>query len=78
MTKLAQGCADGRRGGVAPPSIFKFARKLVKSQLGSKRVGHSIFCDLFLLLSNNLITIGGQLVRTPPNRYLGISLNWSM
>ena len=35
------------------------------SQAGSKRVGHGIFCDL-LFVSPNLVTIVGQLVRTPP------------
>ena len=55
-----QGCADGGMGSVAPPSIFKFARKLVKSQPCCKRVGHSNFCDLFL------VTIVGQFVKMPP------------
>ena len=30
-----------------PPNIFKFARKLVKSQPCCKGVGHTIFCDSF-------------------------------
>ena len=50
--------------GLCAPYIFEFIRKLVKILPGYKSVGHSIFCDLFF--SNNLVTIVGQLVRTPP------------
>ena len=53
--------------GVAPPNIFKFARKFVKSQSRSKRVGHCPFCDLLL------VTIVGQLVKTPPPPTEGVS-----
>ena len=54
------GAKDVPMGGVVPPSISTFARKLVKSQPFCKRIGHSIFCDL------SLVTIVGQLVKTPP------------
>ena len=54
-------------GGIAPPNIFKLARKLVKSQQCCKRVGHSIFCNYFLEI------IVGQLVKTPPPQTEGIS-----
>jgi len=46
--------------GVAPPNISLIARKLVKRQPCWKRVGNSNFCDPFLL------TMVGQLVKTPP------------
>ena len=62
---------EGTWGDIAPPNIFKFARKLVKRQPCCKRDGNSIFCDLFLLV------IVGQLVKTPPNRKcLGTSLTF--
>ena len=55
----------GGVGGVVPPNIFKFARKLVKKQPSCKRVGKRIF----------LVTIVDQLVNPPPNsRCLGTSL----
>ena len=34
-------------GALCPPNVAKSARKLVKSQSCIKRVGHSIFRDLF-------------------------------
>ena len=43
-----------------PPNIFKFTRKLVKSQPCCKRVGHNIFCVLLL------VTIVGQSVKPSP------------
>ena len=70
-----QGCADGgmEGGHVKPPRIFKLARKLVKSQQCCKRVGHSIFCELFFLL-----TVVGQFFKAPPpplnGKCFGISL----
>jgi len=70
-----QGCANwGACGASCTPNIFKFASKLVKRQLCCKRVGDSIFCDLFL------VTIVGQLVKTLPsrnNRCLSTSLTIS-
>ena len=45
-----------RLGGVGvsrPPNIFKFARKLVKRQPCCKKVGNSIFCDLFFFSNNS-------------------------
>ena len=59
-------------GGVAPPNNFKFARKLVKISQAAKTVGHSIFCDLFFS-NNSLVTMVGQLVRTPPPPTEGVS-----
>ena len=38
----------GGVGGRHTPNIVKCARKLVKIQSRCKRVGHNIFCDLFL------------------------------
>ena len=55
--------------GIAPPSIFKFAKTLVKRHPRCKRAGNSIFCDLFVL-----VAIVGQLVKQPPRRCLGTSL----
>ena len=57
-----QGYANGGHGGITPPNIFKFVKKLVKSLLCCKTVGHNIF-------------LVGQLVKPPLNRKcLGISL----
>ena len=42
----------GDVGGRHAPSIFKIARKLIKSQPCCKRNGHTIFCD-FVLFSNS-------------------------
>ena len=42
-------CRLGASGGVKPPNIFKFARKLIKRQPCCKRIVKSIFCDLFFL-----------------------------
>ena len=47
------------------PQYFQICKKVGKSYPGSNRVGLSIFCDLYLF-SNNVVTIVGQLVRTPP------------
>ena len=58
----------GSLGGRDAPNIFKFARKLVK------RVGYSVSSDLFIVIfNNNLVTIVGQLVRTPPPPTEGVS-----
>ena len=61
--------------GVAPFNIFKLQKSWSKVSQATKRVGHSTFCDHFF--SNNLVTIVGQLIRTPPplnRRCLGTSL----
>ena len=62
-----QGCADGKTwGGRCAPLIFSnLQESWSKVSQAAMRVGHSIFCDLFVCFSNNLVTIG-QLVRTPP------------
>ena len=64
-----QECADGGCGGAScPHQYFQICKKVgQKGQPGSKWVGHSIFCDL-VVFSNNLVTIVGQLVRTPPQQ----------
>ena len=46
----------GGRGGVAPPNVFKHARKLVKRQPCCNRVSNSTLSDLFL--SNNSEPVG--------------------
>ena len=51
-----QGCAIGGRGGVAPPNIFKFARKLSKVS----------WPQYFPWPCFVLVTIVGQLGKTPP------------
>ena len=60
------------RGGTSRPSIFSnLQESWSKVSQAAKRVGHSIFCDL--LFSNNLVTIVGQLIRTPPPSTDGVS-----
>ena len=55
------------KGGVAPPNIFKFARKFVKIVSQAARGLATVFSvNISLFFSNNLVTIVGQLVRTPP------------
>ena len=51
----------GCEGSSHPSNMFKFPRKLVKSQPYCKSIGPSIFCYHFVL-----VTIMGQLVKTPP------------
>ena len=70
----AQCCADGSVGALRSPMISNLQGSWSKASQAAKRVDHSIFCDLFL--SNNLVTIVGQLVGTPPpnKRCLGTSL----
>ena len=55
------GWSDGGVGGVAPPNIFKFVRKLIKSLSCTKRVRHSICYELLFFL----VIIVGQLVAIP-------------
>ena len=55
------GGVRGRR----TPNIFKFARKLVKKASQAARGLATVFSVTFYF-SNNLVTIVGQLVRTPP------------
>ena len=45
-----QGCAVGVRGGVAPLIFSNLQESWSKVSQATKRVGHNIFCDLFLLL----------------------------
>ena len=52
----------GGMGASCSPTVFKFARKLVKRQPCCKRVDNSIFCDLLCFLE----TIVCQLVNGPP------------
>ena len=49
-------------GDVAPPIFSNLQESWSKVSQAAKRVDHSIFCDFF---SNDLVTILGQLVRTP-------------
>ena len=46
--------------GFTPPNVFAIARKLVKCWPCCRRVGHSAFHDLFL------VVVVGQVVRMPP------------
>lgn len=60
------------REGVTLPNSLKKARKLVKSRPCFKGNGHSIFRGLFFFL----VTVNGQMVKTPPpnEKYLGTPL----
>ena len=60
---LSRDMPIGGVGGIAPPNIFKFARKLVKRQPCCKRGWLQYFLGLFVL-----ITIVGQLVKTPSSK----------
>jgi len=68
-------CRMEGHGGRHATNIFKFARKLVKSQPCCKReLATVLFCDFFCF-SKNSWSIGQN---APPNRrYLGTSLNGS-
>ena len=62
-------CRDVAMGGMGasrPPNIFKFARKLVKKVSQTARGLVTAFFVTFLFFSNNVVTIVGQFVRTPP------------
>ena len=54
----------GRGVASRPPIISNLQESWSKVSQASKRVGHSIFCDVFF--SNNLVTIVGQLAERPP------------
>ena len=62
LMALAVGSRDVRMGGCDAPNIFTVARKLVKCQPCCKRVGHSIFRDLFL------VTIVGKSSKRVPQQ----------
>jgi len=65
---LEKGCANGGRR--ALPNIFKFARKIVKSQPWCKRVGHSIFYHLFSFFSNNIWSISQNAPQQKVSRHI--------
>ena len=64
----------GGVGGVASTQyIFKFARKLVKKVCQVAIGLATVFSVSFCVFSNNIVTIVGQLVRTPPPPTEGVS-----
>ena len=59
----AQGCADkeGHGGRHAPPQCFQICKKVGQKGAMLQENRQKFFCDFF-----SLVTIGGQLVKTPP------------